>query len=236
MRGRRQNRPKQNPRRESPSSLQVSGVFRTPKVAIQKFERTTVQAFTLVPSTGILATAFDMEIAFSLNSTYFSLGGTVISVDANPGASEFVALYDEYRISEVEVSFMYGANAVAPGTAASPQLPILDIAFDPSDASVTSLSTILQYQNLVTVQLGNQRTANGFVVRCRPVPDLSAGTGGAAVGAIIPQSAPWLSTDFPTVQHNCLKVFYDSAGSTSTAVIGTLTMYVKYHFEMKLSH
>jgi hypothetical protein len=187
----------------------------------------------MVPSTGFNGSgSFDMEINFSLNSTYFYVGGVLAATAANPGASEFVALYDMYKLESVEVAFMYGANTVTSGGIAVAQLPILNVVFDPTDSSVISLSSILQYQNLRTVQLGNQRTEDGYVVRCTPTPLINTLAG----QTVVPTSPQWLTTDQPTLSHFGLKCYYDNAGSTLATVVGTLTMYVKYNWSFKLSH
>ena len=130
---------------------------------------------------------------FSLASTITIVGGSADVVTPNPGASDFYPLFDEYRIDAVEVGIMYSNNAFGPCAAAtSPIMPILNLAFDPSDSATTALSTILQYQNLQTVQLGNQRTQDGFVVRCAPVPNVDVQTQTATIGTMVPSSAPLL--------------------------------------------
>ena len=205
--------------------------FTQSSVPVHKYVRMTTNTVPITPSTGWNAAGFDLGLTFSLNSTNFYIAGALAGTAANPGASDFTALYDFYRLDSVEVSMMYGANMFAPGTAAVAQLPIMNIAFDPSDISTFSLSSILQYQNLHTVQMGNIRTQNGYVVTCRPVPLLTAGGTATAVVEV----NPWLSKDTPTIPYYGLKIFYDSAGSTAATVIGVVSFYIKYHWSFKLS-
>lgn len=200
-------------------------------VPVHRYSRMTSQAVTINPSSGFNAVGFDLSIVFSLSTTQFFIAGVLASSASNPGASDFTSLYDQYRLEGVEVAFMYGANAFAPGLANTAQLPIMNIVFDPTDVSIISLSSILQYQDLHTVQLGNQRTQNGYTVACRPRP-LATLSSTAQAGI---QVAPWISKDTPTVGHYGIKVFYDNAGSTLNAVMGTLTMYVKYKWAFRLS-
>jgi hypothetical protein len=173
-----------------------------------------------------------MEIDFTLANTQFYLGGALQANASNPGSSELIALFDEYRIDSVEVSLMLGCNSIQGGTAATAQLPILNIAFDPNDTSVTSLSSILQYQNLQIVQLGSNITQNGYVMKIRPTP---LTTVGGVLSGTPSTRAPFISTDQPGVQHFGLKIFYDPAGSTLATVFGTLSIYVKYNLECKVS-
>ena len=174
--------------------------------------------------------ASDMEIAFSLNATNFYLGGVLASSASNPGASDFLALYDEYKIDQVEVALMYGGNSVTPGVPGTIQLPILLVVFDATDTSATSLSSMLQYQNLNVVQLGNNRNSSGYTFKCAPRAQTTVG-GSAVAGS----SVTWINIDTPSVNHLGVKVFYDSAGSTLASIAGTLQVYVKYHLSMRSS-
>lgn len=170
---------------------------------------------------------------FSLNETRVMFAGALVATVPNPGAADFVALYDEYRLDLVEISFMFGANTVSAGSVSSAMLPIINVVFDPSDTSVITIGSILQYQNVQTVQLGNTRTQNGYVMSFKPVPAITAG---GATASLIPTNPVWLTADAPTVRHNALKLVYDAAGSIQATQIGTLTMYIKYHWSCKLSH
>lgn len=231
-RGQRNNRRKSRGGSER-LSLVSAGKFTTPKVGVHRYSRTTNALIVMTEAGGWGAGGFDLEMVFTLSNTLFLRGGVAYSTVANPGASEFIALYDEYRIVGAEVAIMWSSNDVLPGASTAPHLPILNIAFDPSDSSVISLASILQYQNLQTVQMGNQRTQDGYVVKFKPVPNLTAG---GSQGAVVPSSSPFLQTDTPFVEHYGLKIFYDNCGGTSTATSGTMSFYIKYHYEMKLSH
>lgn len=235
-RGQRKNR-QQPPRGRRSRQVKGDHIIQStrlsnPSPAIQRFTRTTTQVVSLNPSLGINATNFDLQMSFSLSQTSFYLGGSLLANAANPGASDFTALYDAYRIEAVEVAFIYGTNAYPAAGLTQYQLPIMNIVMDPTDISTISLSSILQYQNLITVQLGNVRTQNGYVLKFSPKPTLSAGANATAAVDI----NPWLNIDVPTVPYYGLKMFYDNAGSTYNGVIGSLTFYVKYHWAFRLAH
>lgn len=184
-----------------------------------------------MPTAGFASLGNDIEIGFALSNTYTYVGGGALGVIPNPGSSDFTTLYDEYRIDGVEVSFLWSSNAFTPGNGTA-ALPIINIVFDPSDTSAVSLSTALSYQNVQTLQMGNQRMQNGFVVRCKPVPNITT----PGTGQVVPTSAPWMSVDTPNIIHNALKFVYDPAGSAVATSIGTLSLYVKYHLSFRLSH
>jgi hypothetical protein len=237
-RSRRQNRPNRNRNSRGEGSKLRRGMMiertrlSSPNVPVHRYSRTTAQILDMRPATGFNGVAFDCELSFSLNSLFVYLGGTLNATTANPGASDFTALYDSYRLASVEISFMYSGNSAPLAPAASPQLPILNIIFDPTDTSVISLSSILQYQDLHIVQLGNLRTSNGYVLKCRPTPLITAG--GSATAAS--NFNPWLNIDTPTVPYFGIKMFYDSSGSSVSTITGYLNLYVKYNWEFRLSH
>lgn len=232
-RSRRQNRQPQRQNRGGRSRSQLVEIKRLSHqgMPVHKFSRTTNQTFSLTPSTGWNALGFDLAIVFSLSSTAFFVAGALAATASNPGSADFTALFDMYRIDSVEISMMYSVNINSPGIASTAALPIMDIVFDPTDSSTISLSSILQYNNLQVVQLGNQRTPNGYTFRVNPRPLLTA-TGSNVAAA---ELNPWISKDTPTVNYLGVKIFYDSAGSTLTTVMGQVNFYVKYNWSMKLS-
>lgn len=228
-RGQRKNRQQRRgvPRAPRNLELQELGKLSASRTPIHRFSRTTAFAYAVTPTTGWNASSnFDLGLTFSLASTFVYLAGTLNSTQSNPGSGDFTALYDRYRLESVEVSLMGGTNMYPAATGAAAQLPIMNIVFDPSDISTFSLSSILQYQNLHTVQLGNQRTQNGYVIKFKPRPLLTAG--GSAVAAS--ELNPWISKDVPSTPYYGLKIFYDAAGSALATQISAVSFYVKYNW------
>lgn len=173
-----------------------------------------------------------MGISFALDNTNFFAGGVLQSAASNSGYTDFTALYDSYKLEKVELAIMWSTNAYAPTTTGGALLPIFNIVFDPNDVSVTSLSSILQYRNLRTVQMGNLRNTAGYVMEIHPVPAISAIGGTDAVTLM----QPWLNIDQPDIPHYGVKIFYDDASSSLATNIGTVSFYVKYHWAFKLAH
>lgn len=199
-----------------------------------KFTRTSVDTVSISPATGFNATGnFDAEYTFSLSQTLRYLAGAISSTISNTGSGDFTPLYDEWRIDAVELAFMFGANSFVPGSLVTPMLPIMNIVYDPTDSSAISLSSILQYQELHTVQLGNQQqSSNGYTLRCKPLPRIIAGT---TTTYLVPTNTQWCNIDSPSVEHFGVKMVYDPAGS-SAGTIGSLTIYVKYFYSFRRSH
>jgi hypothetical protein len=233
-RGQRKNR--QNPGKPSNQRRDLIELrrFTQPRDQVMKFVRTSTDVFSIQPNSGLNASGnFDFGYTFSLSQTIRYIAGTASSVISNPGSGDFTALYDQWRIDAVELAFMFGANSVSAGALATAQLPIINMVFDPTDSSTISLSSILQYQELHTVQLGNQQnTSNGYTIRMVPTARLLDGT---TTTYAVADPIKWVSIDSPAVEHFGIKCFYDNAGSTLTTVIGSVTVYVKYFLSMKRS-
>jgi hypothetical protein len=205
---------------------------------VHSFSRVTAPASVgIVPATGLGGTAqFNMQFSFSLQNTLIYINGTLVSTNANPGYSDFTSLFDEYALESVEMSFMCDLNSVNPGAVGTMTLPILNIVFDPNDSALCSLSDVLQYQDLHTVQLGNQRTANGYVLKFKPTPLITASLpDGSFAGSRTQNGLNWLACRYPTVPHLGIKLFYDNCGSTLATEGGSLVFYIKYNWKMRTS-
>lgn len=235
QRSRRQNRPN---RQRGSRELVERSKFSQSRQQVQSFSRVTAPSSVgIIPATGLGGTAsFDMQFTFSLQQTLIYIHGVLVSTVANPGYTDFTSLYDEYALESVEMSFMVDLNSVNPGAAGTMSLPLLNIVYDPNDSATCSLSDVLQYQDLHTVQLGNQRSQNGYVLKFKPTPLVTASVpDGSFAGSRTFGGLNWLATRYPTVPHLGVKLFYDNCGSTLATEGGSLVFYIKYNWKMKVS-
>lgn len=195
--------------------------------------RTSLLTVLLNPSSGINSSGFyDLSIDFSLSEMNLYVGGTVSNTVSIPGSTDFTALFEMWKIDKVELSMMFSSNAVSPGTITAPTSPILVVAFDPNDTSVTSLNSLLQVNGNRIIQIANIRGESGyttsFVPRCKAQSNTVPVTGN---GLLMP-IGQYISTDSPATTHNGIKMFYDNAKSTYASTIGSLSMYVKLHYSL----
>lgn len=189
----------------------------------------------LNPSTGWNSTGnFDLALAFTLSNVNVYAGGSILAANSVPGSSEITSLFEWWRLDFVEIQMFLNANNVdMTTTAASVSLPIINIAFDPNDVSASSLSSILQYDSLRTIQLGNVRTAEGYTFKCQPriLPLAQLATSTATPQPIKPNPQPmWISTDAPNVNHFGVKMQYDPGFATTNALTSNVIMYVRLHY------
>jgi hypothetical protein len=190
-----------------------------------KFVRTTqMPAISFVPATGFSGIAFDLEMAFSLQSTNIYLGGVLTSSVTNPGYLDITGLFQEWRIESVEIGLFYSNNCSQINNTQS--LPIIQIAADYTSTAGTTASSLLQYENVRVIQLGNYKGEEAPIFRFKPRFNLQ-NSGGATVVSNV--SAGWASSLQPTLPHAGLKIFYDNQLTTSATSVGTLSLYVRYH-------
>jgi len=183
--------------------------------------------FSIVPSTGLNASgSYDAEINFSLQQTLVNFGGTLFSTVTNPGYTEILNLFQEYRIDEVEISFMYSNNTSQINNVSN--LPNFLIAADYTDSAAITAPAIMQFENLRVVQLGNYRGDSGPTFKLKP----KYLDGALVVG----QNAGWLSVLQPTAVHYGLKFVYDPVSNASNVSVGNLSLYVRYHITARKSN
>jgi hypothetical protein len=189
---------------------------------------TDIIPYSMVPLTGFAGTGFDIEMTFSLQNTYVSVAGGAAVTYVNPGYGDIVNLFQEWKINFVEVMFLYSNNCSQINNTVN--LPVLQVAADFVNATATTSSQMLQYQDMKVIQLGNYRGDAGPVFKLKP--RFGIGTG----PTFIPNGSEWLSTLAPTTQHNCLKVYYDSFASASATSVGSLGFYVRYNISARKSN
>lgn len=235
QRGQRKNRQNRRGGRSS-LPLQVAKKFSQSREYIHKVSRTTpITNVGLYPASGFYnGGQFDLALAFSLKETVVYLHGVSTVIASNSGYTELTALFDEWRIESVELAVMVDLNSVNPGAVGTMSLPLMNIAFDPNDADSISQSVILQYEDVHIVQLGNQRTADGYVLKFTPSAlSQSLTTAATSSSAMHIPKGTWLRTSVPDVAHYGIKMFYDNCGSSLATEGASMVLYAKYNLEFR---
>jgi len=198
-----------------------------------KFDRTTlVTSYAMVPNTGFQPTAaaagYDIQMSFSLAQTLLYINGTLDRTVTNPGNTEVVNMFQEYKIDSVEVMLAYSNNCSQINNVSN--LPILQIAYDQSGVADVNSAAILQFENLKVIQLGNYRGDAGPVLTLKPKPIFN--TNNSQLAYIAPENS-WISTLASSVPHYSLKIVYDPMATTSATSVGNLEFYVRYHISAR---
>jgi hypothetical protein len=227
-------KPLQNRRSKDASQplAQVSRMRSAPD-PVHRFERTTAtSALTLTETQGFNASGRDLTLTFALDSTTQWQAGVVLQTTSNPGASDLTALFDLYRIDEVEVTMMFASNvSQVDGDFA---LPTIFVAEDPDSHETTSQSQILQYGNVRTIQLGSNRNQAGYTFRIKPRPvRVSLNRDGTTNVNTADMSEPWFSCDDPGAEYNALKFVMYTTGLTGITNLGVVSFIVRYFISCK---
>lgn len=131
-------------------------------------------------------------------STTQDISGALIGqLSQVPGNSEFIALYDQYKITGIKWKFMPRANSAEAGT--NQGLIKLFTAIDRNDLNPPTINEILQYSSMKMTP--SNRTHSRYIK-----PTIVQFANQTALGSgYVSTRGGWISTDNPTVAHYGLK-------------------------------
>jgi hypothetical protein len=139
-------------------------------------------------------------------------------------SSSFEAVFDQYRIDEIEVTFrpMFNSNFLAAPSAQI--IPMLYVAVDYDDATApTTLAYLREYSNCTMSQYET-------VVR-RWVPHVAVAAYNGAFGGYRNETAPWIDCASDTVQHYGIKFGCDAGVNAQTLLqVWTITARLRVSF------
>jgi len=92
---------------------------------------------------GSVQGSYNMALTFSLTGMNLWFNGTYYGTISIPGASDFTALYEQYKIEAVDVQFYFSGNTSA-ATQAVTCLPIMGICRDFDDVLGTDMFAVLK--------------------------------------------------------------------------------------------
>lgn len=185
-------------------------------------------SISLIPTTGLNGSSnFDLELSFSLSQTLVNIGGALSQTVTNPGYTDGVNMFQEWKIDEVEVMILFSNNASQINNVSI--LPIFQIVADYVDSNAILAPAALQYENLRVVQLGNYRGDAGPIFKLKP----KYLVGNSVSTYSIQNSNNWLSTLNPAVPHFGVKMVYDPSTGTSSSSVGVFNLYIRYHFSFR---
>jgi hypothetical protein len=132
--------------------------------------------------------------------------------------ASFQALFDQYRINEIELWISPINNTATIATSGPTWYSVID--YDDATAP-SSLAALQQYTNVITTPLNN-----GHYIRFRPhVANALYGGAFTAFGNI---AAPWIDSASPGVQHYGFKM-----GTNITPTVVNFNMQIRMHFSTR---
>lgn len=144
-----------------------------------------------------------------------------------PNQSEFVALFDSYKILAIRAKFIYNMNgAVGPATATN-FLPELVTCNDYDDA--TPLASITDFEQYDSFKI--KRLDRPITRYFKPKVAQPAYQAGAFNGYARPEKVPWLDCASNAIEHYGLKyaIRADTQGGVGMNTIGTIDIYWTYY-------
>lgn len=143
-----------------------------------------------------------------------------------PGYSEFTTLFDQYRISMVEVTFVLVA------TTALTNDPTLWMAADYDAIAAPASLTALQQRDVVPITLGPSRLQSSFKIKPR-ISTTAVDSGGAIVASPLLPVGTWIDCADASVAHNGIIGWFSNYNTTSAASLVQVS--VRYHLEFRTS-
>jgi hypothetical protein len=140
------------------------------------------------------------------STTVDALGALSFTLSGFPNSTEFTSLFDQYRIKNVEISFVY----LNPVSVLAPLYTVIDYDDATTPGAVTDL---LQYQTLMQTAPGQQHTR-----RLEPRFDLAAYSG-VFTSFALAQKDQWVDVASPSVQFYGLKYALPATAGGTAGVV-----------------
>jgi len=218
----------------------VSSICRNPRLTYH-FERTILNrlgfdqrdGFTL--STGTTVLGPGLALSFQLGQVKFWGSGGNNSQIAVPSYTEFVNLFDEWKIDYVKIKMMYTSNVVNQ-TVANPAyqnitLPTIQMAVDTNDdVPPTSSNDLLQYQNLQTRLFD---TNGPQYIQLKPKAVIATEAGNVLASGYATNYGGWCSTNSAGTDWMGLKIFADLSGNATATHMGDFVFYITYGLKFR---
>lgn len=203
--------------------------FRRFKQVAQKSIHTFVcgQQFetTLNENTGFGGLGLSIQFGATGEGMVYAIGGTAPAAIPNgvfANAASIFAMFDSYRIKEVQLCILYSANQVGLNSTTH-ALPVFYVVEDPDDINpLPSANVALGYGDCKTMQFGNTGNSGRQYtgIKAPTVPIQSNTISGAQFA--VQKRSPWIDCGQSGIVHNGLKIFYKSPNTTNTSA-GAIT-------------
>jgi hypothetical protein len=217
-----------------------------PQKAIHTFDAASEKGFSIVGN-GFFdgtTTSNALGITTALRGNQYMLGSSpVLSLGASyDNANAWAALFDEYRIVQLQVDIYFSANSNSTGTVQFTGLtgpfvlPLIYICTDYNDINpLATASQALAYSSCQNLQLGNSSGNTGgrqsYIVKRPAVQTQELDVTSSSFAAT--RHSPWLSTDDENATHNGIKIYLDTLNDTGTVQIGIMQVVVRARLQFR---
>lgn len=145
----------------------------------------------------------NMGSAISMSSTNVETNFVFMLSDV-PGYTNIQALFDEYCIYAVSITFSCTIDAVGSSVVTTSHFGRLTTAIDfNSNASAGSEAAVQAYASANTFEIGIDKSVQRFIKPCVLSDVHLSGTGATPAAA----TRSWISTTSPTITHYCIRTY-----------------------------
>jgi len=149
-----------------------------------------------------------------------------VELQNNPAYTDFIAMFDEYKINAVQQKFVFNKNSSDVGvTTAGYELPQLITVNDYNDKTVlANENEAIQYETYKSRRL--DRPVSRYYKPQIKIAETSS-------SAPVMFRSKWIATTDPDVEHLGLKWAVDTISSATGTTIGTLKVYTTVYLACK---
>lgn len=156
-----------------------------------------------------------------------SLGSHVFQLDKLSNYSDFVNLYDSYKITGVKVFFDYSADNTVATNPMGVMLPKLWVKVDHDDNNVPTLTELTESKKSRCFRFTDSKLTHSMYVKPSTLAPLYKGGVTWGYG---PKYRQWIDTANADVPHLCIKL---GTQGVPNANLGKITVRCKYYLTMK---
>lgn len=188
------------------------------------------QDISYAPSTGFFLGGPNIQMNFSGSTQEVRIGGVLVFGALLPNASEFSAIFDQWRIKSVTIRLDWNSNSVDP-TQVAQTPPLLYYVTDYDDSTDASVTALLQYPGVQTHSfMQNGYTPVVYTFHPKPLKDVAGSGLLTSYGPDLSQ--PFIRTAELSTPYYGMKIATYPMGGTSSSTTGLLriTGYVDLEF------
>ena len=217
-----------------PSKAKIYRMMNSPNT-IYRFKRTTSYTLGMNPSFGFInaSGSFGISSSFYLNAVAVSTGSLTYNANVS-NATEFTALFDQWRIAKVVVKYVYSNNTSTTASAVT-NMPLLYVCNDNDNANVVANREEIQERpDHKLWQLGTNGGGDNIrTMTCYPCA--AVGTYGSGFFNSFGQGSRnmWLDCASTSIQLYGQKAFWPNFRTASTTDIGDLMVIYDIYYEFK---
>lgn len=189
---------------------------------VHKVRRSWNQIISYSPALGFFGAGPNLQFNFAASTSNISINGVSVYGPTLPNASEFAAIFDQWRITSVTLRADWNLNNYGVENIANTP-PLLYYVADYDDSSDAAVSALLQYPGVRTHSF-YQNGYSPMIFTCKPKPLKDVAGLGVLTTYSPDTTMPFIRTAEMTTPHYGIKIATQTLGGTS----GTNTGFIMF--------